>query len=158
MHYVMKKNSYRKNVGTRILNKIKFWKEKAAEGFSGLLTSMVLFALSLGFMYLVSHHYNAVEKRYGFLAMTPDLRWFPCHIEPIMIRSIKKGGAFDKAGFRENDILMSPDFNSVNAFYKSLKKPSGKVIEFEVIPYDSFKPDCESNNWGKPEKRIVVSP
>ena len=135
-----------------------FWKTKTGDELPKIVWSFVFISLILGFGYLVSHHQNEIEKRYGFLAMTPDLQWFPCHIEPIMIRSIKGGSVFAKAGFRDRDILMSPDFNSVNDFYKSLEKPCGTVFEFEVIPFENFKPDCESDHWGNPEKRIVIAP
>jgi hypothetical protein len=36
---------------------------------------------------------NSIEKRYGFCTRTTDLKWYPCHIEPLMIRCIEPGGA-----------------------------------------------------------------
>jgi hypothetical protein len=101
--------------------------------------STVLLVVILSIGYMISHHKNAIEKRYGFCIMTPDMRWTNCHIEPLMIRCIKQDGAFDKAGFRDRDILVSPSLNNVNAFLKSLKQPKGALLVFEVIPYDDFK-------------------
>jgi len=122
-------------------------------GISILLLISILF---LG--YVISHHKNASERRYGFCTMTPELRWTKCQIEPIMFRCIEEGGAFDKAGFRDKDILVAPSFNSVNALIKSLKQPKGTVLLFEVIPYEDFRPECESDNRGTPVIRTVVAP
>lgn len=108
--------------------------------------------------YLLSHHKNTIEKRYGFCIMTPELKWTNCHIEPIMIRCIEDGGAFDKAGFRDRDILVAPSFNSVNALIKSLKQTKGTVLQFGVIPFDDFRPECESEKRGTPVIRTVVAP
>jgi hypothetical protein len=90
--------------------------------------------------------------------MTPDIRWIPCHIEPLMIRCIKQGGAFEKAGFKDRDILVLPQIHSVTEFYKLLEQPKGTIIELNAIPYDKFKPDCDPDKQGKPMKRIVVAP
>jgi hypothetical protein len=120
--------------------------------------STVLLVVILSIGYMISHHKNAIEKRYGFCIMTPDMRWTNCHIEPLMIRCIKQDGAFDKAGFRDRDILVSPSLNNVNAFLKSLKQPKGALLVFEVIPYDDFKAVCESDKRGTPVIRIVVAP
>lgn len=122
----------------------------------------LLFYSSIVFFIVVIHfaifHREPIEKRYGFRTDTPDLRWFPCHIEPIVIKNIQKGMAFDRAGFREKDILVSPDFYSAQAFLNSLKKPRGTVIEFRVIPWDKFKSTCDFDSTGKTEKRILVAP
>jgi hypothetical protein len=120
--------------------------------------STVLLVVILSIGYMISHHKNAIEKRYGFCIMTPDMRWTNCHIEPLMIRCIKQDGAFDKAGFRDRDILVSPSLNNVNAFLKSLKQPKGALLVFEVIPYNDFKAVCESDKRGTPVIRIVVAP
>jgi hypothetical protein len=111
-----------------------------------------------GIGYMVSHHQNAIEKRYGFCTMTPDLKWTPCHIEPMMIRCVKQGGAFEKAGFSDRDILVLPLIYSVNAFYKLLVQPKGTIIELNSIPYEQFKPDCDPDKRGKSEKRYVIAP
>jgi hypothetical protein len=120
--------------------------------------SVVLLVVILFLGYVFSHHKNSIEKRYGLCIMTPDLKWSKCHIEPFMIRCIKQGGAFDKAGFKDRDILVSPSFNTVNTFIKSLKQPKGEMLIFEVIPYEDFKPVCESDKRGTPVIRIVVAP
>jgi hypothetical protein len=120
--------------------------------------SAVLFVVILTIGYVISHHKNPIEKRYGFCVMTPDLRWTNCHIEPLMIRCIEQDGAFAMAGFRDRDILVSPTFNTVNAFLKSLKQPKGAVLVFEVIPYDDFKAVCESDKRGTPVTRFVIAP
>jgi hypothetical protein len=119
---------------------------------------IIFIALIWGVGYLVSHHQNAIEKRYGFCIMTPDIQWTPCHIEPLMICCVKQGGAFEKAGFKNRDILVLPQIHSVSAFYKLLDQPKGTIIELNVIPYDQFKPDCDPGKQGKPLKRIVVAP
>jgi len=116
----------------------------------------LVFVLNSG--YLISHHKNAIEKRYGFCIMTPEIKWMDCHIEPIMVRCIKEGWAFDKAGFRDKDILVAPSFNSVNALIKSLKQPQGTVLLFGVIPYEDFRPECESDKRGTPVIRRVIAP
>lgn len=120
--------------------------------------SVVLLVVILFLGYVFSHHKNSIEKRYGFCIMTPEMNWTNCHIEPLMVRCIKEGGAFDKAGFKDRDILVTPSFNSVNTFLKSLKQPEGAVLKFEVIPYEDFKPACESAKRGQHVKRIVVAP
>jgi hypothetical protein len=110
---------------------------------SGIAGVFIFISLFLGPGYLVSHQQNAVEKRFGFCTMTPDIKWIPCHIEPMMIRYIEPGGAFDKAGFRDRDIVVLTGINSVEGFNRLLKKPGGSVIEIVVIPFNIFKPDCE---------------
>lgn len=120
--------------------------------------SPVLLVVMLSLGYVISHHKNAVEKRYGFCIMTPEMKWTNCHIEPLMIRYIKQGGAFDKAGFKDRDILVSPSFNTVNTFLKSLKQPKGAVLIFECIPYEDFNLVCESDNRGTPVVRVVIAP
>lgn len=122
----------------------------------GISTLLLISILFLG--YVISHHKNAIERLYGFCIMTPELKWTNCHIEPIMIRCIKDGGAFDKAGFIDRDIFVSPSFNSVNALIKSLKQPKGTVLFFEVIPFEDFRPECESEKRGTPVIRTVVAP
>jgi hypothetical protein len=122
----------------------------------GISTLLLISILFLG--YVISHHKNAIEKRYGFCIMTPEIKWMNCHIEPIMVRCIMDGGAFDKAGFRDRDILVSPSFNSVNALIKSLKQPKGTVLLFGVIPYEDYRPECESDKRGTPVIRTVVAP
>jgi hypothetical protein len=123
-----------------------------------IVLGIVFSALLLGFCYMVSHHQNEIEKRYGFCTMTPDIKWSPCHIEPLMIRCVKRGGAFDKAGFRDKDILVLPLINSVAAFHNLLDKPKGTIIELNAIPYDQFKPDCDPGKQGRPLKRQIVAP
>jgi hypothetical protein len=123
-----------------------------------ILGYIIFIALIWGFGYLVSHHQNAIEKRYGFCATTPDIKWIPCHIEPLMIRCVKQGGAFQKAGFKDRDILVLPQIHSLTEFYKLLEKPKGTIIELNVIPYDQFKPDCDPDKQGNPLKRIVIAP
>jgi hypothetical protein len=122
----------------------------------GISTLLLISILFIG--YLTSHHKNAIEKRYGFCIMTPEIKWMNCHIEPIMVRCIKDGGAFDKAGFMDRDILVSPSFNSVNALLKSLNQPKGTVLLFGVIPFEDFRPECESDKRGTPVIRTVVAP
>jgi hypothetical protein len=107
---------------------------------------------------MLSHHKNTIEKRYGFCTLTPDINFSPCHIEPIMIRCVTPGGVFDKAGFKDKDILILPQVHTVSGFHKLLDKPKGSIIEFAAIPYNKFKPDCDSENWGVREKRHIVSP
>ncbi len=75
-----------------------------------------------------------------------------------MIRCVKQGGTFDKAGFKDRDILVSPEFNSTSAFFRSLRKAKGTSIEFEVIPYEDFKPVCDPDKRGKHIKRVVIAP
>jgi len=125
---------------------------------SGIAGVFIFISLFLGSGYLVSHHQNAVEKRFGFCTMTPDMKWIPCHIEPLMIRCVTPGGAFDIAGIKDRDIILLAGIHSVNAFQNLLDQPGGNLIEIKVIPYDNFKPDCDSENWGKPVKRIVITP
>jgi hypothetical protein len=121
------------------------------------ISALVL--ISIPFLgYVISHHKNTIEKRYGFCIMTPEIKLMDCHIEPIMIRCIKEGGAFDKAGFKDRDILVSPSFNSVNALIKSLKQPQGTVLVFGVIPFEDFRPECDSDKRGTPVMRSVVAP
>jgi len=122
----------------------------------GISALLLISILLLG--YVISHHKNAIEKRYGFCIMTPDIKWTNCHIEPIMIRCIKDDGAFDKAGFRDRDIIVTPYSNSVNALIKSLKQPKGTVLLFGVIPYEDFRPECDSDKRGTPVIRSVVAP
>lgn len=124
--------------------------------YPGISTLLLVSILFLG--YVISHHKSAIEKRYGFCIMTPEIKWTNCHIEPIMIRCIKDGGAFDEAGFRDRDILVSPSFNSVNALIKSLKQPKGTVLLFGAIPFEDFRPECESEKRGTPVIRTVVAP
>ena len=112
----------------------------------------------MGSGYLISHHQNAIEKRFGFCTMTPDMKWIPCHIEPVMIRCITPGRAFDKAGFKDRDVIFLAGIHSVNAFQNLLDQPGGNLIEIKVIPCDKFKPDCDPENWGKPIKRVVIAP
>ena len=90
--------------------------------------------------------------------MTPDIKWIPCHIEPLMIRCIEPGGAFDIAGIKDRDIILSAGIHSVAGFQRLLNKPGGSIIEFDVIPVDKFKPVCDPENWGEPVKRIVIAP
>jgi len=135
-----------------------FWKTKIWNEIPEIAWGIIFIALILSIGYLVSHHQNAIEKRYGFCAMTPDIQWVPCHIEPLMIRCVKQGGAFEKAGFKDRDILVLPQIHSVTAFYKILDKPKGTIIELKVIPYDQFKSDCDPGKQGKLLKRIVVVP
>lgn len=125
---------------------------------SGIAGVFIFISLFLGSGYLISHHQNAVEKRFGFCTMTPDMKWIPCHIEPIMIRCITPEGAFDKAGIKDRDIILLAGIHSVNAFQNLLDQPGGNLIEIKVIPYNKFKPDCDSERWGEPVKRIVVAP
>lgn len=119
---------------------------------------IIFIAVIWGVGYQVFHHQNAIEKRYGFCTMTPDIQWTPCHIEPLMIRCVKLGGAFDKAGFKDRDILVLPQIHSATAFCKLLDQQKGTIIELNAIPYDQFKPDCNSEKWGEPQKRHVVAP
>jgi hypothetical protein len=90
--------------------------------------------------------------------MTPDMKWIPCHIEPLMIRCIKQGGAFDKAGFKDRDVILLAGIHSAAGFHRLLNKPGGSMIEIDVIPIKKFKPDCDSGNWGEPVKKIVIAP
>lgn len=133
-------------------------KERFREDLPEIIIGIIFISLIYGLGHLLATRKNSVEKRYGFCTMTPDLRWIPCHIEPLMIRCVEKRGAFDKAGFKDRDILILPDIHSVNAFHKLLKKPKGTVIEFKVIPWARFKPSCETDDWEKQEERIVVAP
>jgi hypothetical protein len=135
-----------------------FWKVYYCYVLSEIAEGIVFICLILGSGYLVSHHQNAVEKRFGFCTMTPDMKWIPCHIEPIMIRCVTPGGAFDKAGFKDKDIVVLSGIHSVTAFRRILDKPGGSLIEIDVIPYNNFKPDCDSENWGEPVKRSMVAP
>jgi hypothetical protein len=123
-----------------------------------IVWGIVFSVMILGFGYLLSQHQNAIEKRYGFCTMTPDMRWVPCHVEPLMVRCVKQGGAFEKAGFRDKDILVLPLIYSVNAFHHLLDQPKGTIIELNAIPYDQFKPDCDPDKQGNPLKRLVVAP
>jgi hypothetical protein len=125
---------------------------------SGIAVAIILISLFMGSGYMVSHHQNAVEKRFGFCTMTPDIKWIPCHIEPLMIRCIEPGGAFDKAGFKDRDIILLAEIHSVNAFHNLLDLPGGILIEIKVIPYKNFRPDCDSEFRGEPVKRIVIAP
>jgi hypothetical protein len=118
----------------------------------------IFISLLLGSGYLVSHHQNAVEKRFGFCTMTPDMKWIPCHIEPVMIRCITPGGAFDKAGFKDRDIVALSGIHSVTAFHRLLNKPGSSIIKIDVIPFNKFKPGCDQVNWGELVKRIVIAP
>ncbi len=124
------------------------------EGFEGFIVLVFLWGLA----YIIENHPNKIEKRYGFLERDPDLRFIPCHIEPLVIWKIKPDGAFSKAGFKNRDIIISPSFFSVNAFYKSLNRPQGTIIEFKVIPWDKFKAVCDFDSVGKTEKRVVIAP
>jgi hypothetical protein len=133
-------------------------KLKTVNEFPEIVWGIIFCALILGLGYLVSHHQNDIEKRYGFCTMTPDIKWSPCHIEPMMIRCVKQDGAFEKAGFRDKDILVLPLIYSVAAFHNLLDKPKGTIIELNAIPYDQFKPDCDPGKQGKPLKRHVVAP
>ena len=134
------------------------WKLSIWEELPEIAGGIVLIGLIWGTGYLISHRRNAIEKRYGFCTMTPDLKWIPCHIEPLMIRCIKQDGSFDKAGFKERDILILPEVHTVAGFHKLLDKPRGTILEFTVIPYEKFKPDCDNENWGETEKRLVIAP
>lgn len=68
------------------------------------------------------------------------------------------GGAFDKAGFIDRDILILPKVHSVSGFHRILDKPEGTIVELKVIHYNNFKPDCETDNQGEAEKRFIVAP
>jgi hypothetical protein len=125
---------------------------------SGIARAIILISLFLGSGYLVSHHQNAVEKRFGFCTMTPDMKWIPCHIEPIMIRCVTPGGAFDKAGFRDRDIVVLTGIHSIEGFHRLLNKPVGSIIEIDVISFNNFKPDCDPENWGVRVRGFVVAP
>jgi hypothetical protein len=125
---------------------------------SGIAGVLIFISLFLGSGYLVSHHQNAVEKRFGFCTMTPDMKWIPCHIEPIMIRCVTPGGAFEIAGIKDKDIVLLPGIHTVTAFHRIIDKPGGSLIEIDVIPFNNFKPDCDTENWGEPVKRFVVAP
>jgi hypothetical protein len=135
-----------------------FLKTIIEDKLSEIVWVIIFIALIWCTVYLISHHQNAIEKRYGFCATTPDIRWIPCHIEPLMILCIKQGGAFEKAGFQDHDILVLTHIYSVTEFYKLLEQPKGTIIELNAIPYDTFKPDCSSEEWGEPQKRYVVAP
>ena len=134
------------------------WKNKILNELPGIVLGIVFIALLWGFGYLVSHHQNAIEKRYGFCTMTPDLQWTPCHIEPLMIRCVKPGGAFEKAGFKDKDILVLPLINTVAEFHHLLDRPKGTIIELKAIPFERFKPDCDPDKQGKPLKMFVIAP
>jgi hypothetical protein len=123
-----------------------------------IAAGIVFVAILWGIGYMVSHHKNSIEKRYGFCTMTPDMKWIPCHVEPIMIRCMTPGGVFDKAGFIDRDILILPQVHSVSGFHRLLDKPKGTIVELRVIHYDNFKPDCDAKNWGISEERHIVSP
>jgi hypothetical protein len=135
-----------------------YLKFKICDELPGLMAGIVFIALILGLGYIFSHHQNSIEKRYGFCTMTPDIIWIPCHIEPLMIRCVEKGGAFDEAGFNDRDIIVLPQLHAVDGFHKLLKRPKGTIIEIMVIPYEKFEPDCETDIQGEPEKRVVVAP
>jgi hypothetical protein len=119
---------------------------------------IVLATIVLALICLVLIYPIPIEKRYGFRTGTPDLRWVPCHIEPILIRKIQNGMAFEKAGFKNGDILVSPNFHSVTKFHKYLDKPEGTVLEFTIIPWDKFEAVCDFDSTGKTEKRTVIAP
>ena len=125
---------------------------------SGIAGVFIFISLLMGSGYLISHHQNAIEKRFGFCTMTPDMKWIPCHIEPVMIRCITPGGAFDKAGFKDKDIVVLSGIHSIGGFHRLLDKPVGSIIKIYVIPFNKFKPDCDTENWGEPVKRVVVIP
>jgi hypothetical protein len=133
-------------------------KTKLSNKVTEIVWGIIFIAIIWGFGYLVAHHPNAIEKRYGFCTLTPDIQLVPCHIEPLMIRCLKQGEAFEKAGFKDMDILVLPQVHSVAAFYKLLEQPKGTIIELNAIPYDQFKPDCDPGKQGKPLKRIVIAP
>lgn len=125
---------------------------------SGIAGVFICISMFLGSGYLVSHHQNAVEKRFGFCTMTPDMKWIPCHIEPVMIRCVTPGGAFDKAGFRDRDIVVLTGIHSIDGFHRLLNKRVGSIIEIDVISFNKFKPGCDPGSWGEPVKRIVIAP
>jgi hypothetical protein len=133
-------------------------KNRIIDELPGITAGIILFGLIWCIGYLASHHRNSTEKRFGFCTLTPDMKLIPCHIEPLMIRCVEKGSAFEKAGFNDRDILVLPRFKAVGEFHRYLKKPEGTIIELMVIPYNKFKPECEADNWGEPEKRVVIAP
>jgi hypothetical protein len=133
-------------------------KSKIREIFSGIAAIIICIALIWGFGYLTTHHKNAVEKRFGFCTTTPDMQWVPCHIEPVMVRCVEHGGAFDKAGIKDKDIVVFPRVNSVIAFHRLLDKQKGTVIGLGVISYENFNPDCDIEKWGEQVRKFVIAP
>ena len=106
-------------------------------------------------LYILGFYQNKIERRYGFVASTPELSYLPYHVEVLMISNVKIGGIFSKAGFKVDDIIVESDSHSVGAFHRSLDKPKGTVIEFETISRDKYNLD---NNHNKTEIKRVIAP
>ncbi len=100
----------------------------------------------LGSILLLIFYPNHIEERYGFSTSTPELSFFPRHVEVLMISRTEPGGAFSKAGFNKGDIILKPEYHTVGAFRKALDKPKGTVIEFETISREKYNPDIEQIN------------
>lgn len=134
------------------------WKLNIWDALPEIAGGIILIGFTWGFGYLISHHQNAIEKRYGFCTMTPEMKWIPCHIEPLMIRCVTRDGAFGKAGFEDRDIIVLHGIHSVSAFHRLLRRPGGTIIELYAIPFKKFNSDCDQANWGTPVKRFVIAP
>jgi len=120
---------------------------------------VVMSGIVLGILYILTFYRSGIERRYGFITRTPDLLYFPHHVEVMMVSGVDPGGAFGKAGFKDGDIILKPDFHSVNTFHNSLDRPKGTIIEFEIIARDKFEPECDFDAvTGKIEKRKVIAP
>jgi hypothetical protein len=142
----------------RNIQDLNFWKQ--SQGNICNLSKILFICFILGFLFFIEmNHRSKNEERYGFSIRTPTLRYFiPCNIEVLMVWDIQPNGPFDKAGFKKRDIILQPQFNTLDAFLKSLDKPKGTVIEFEIIPFDNFEAKCDFDITGKTEKRIVNAP
>jgi hypothetical protein len=142
------------SVWLRMKSPVRWYRKKIPGGLRVLINIILMFTGALCLLQIQ----DPLEERYGFCSLSPDLKWFPCHLEPIMIRYIRPGGAFDKAGFRDRDILLMPAVHSIAAFHKLLDKPSGSRIELEAVPIDSFMNDCQQDLSDVAEIRIVIAP
>jgi hypothetical protein len=94
--------------------------------------SLILGIILIG--WLVNLKQCRVEERYGFSAGTPYIGQIIDRCEVLMVNSVRKGGAFYRAGFRSGDVLINTEFNWVNRYIGSFDLPPGTVFYVKTIP------------------------
>jgi len=121
-------------------------------------TIVVLIGLAL-LSWLVTFRQCKVEKRFGFTVATPYLGsriLDPCEV--LMVITVRKDGAFYRAGFRCGDVLTNKTYHWVHRYIGSFDLPPGTVLYIETIPGGYHATNCEELSLMPIVKRKVVAP
>jgi hypothetical protein len=137
------------------------WRKYLQIGLLLVIGSLAIWAMFFGkfpvFQYDRSE-INQLQKRYGFTYATPVYQRVKCRMELITVMLVTPGGAFEKAGIEPGDVFPNGPTHSTDDLFHQLDKAAGTIIEMEVLPGHSFKPDCDFDGTGKTVIRKIVAP